>query len=788
MLGGNWVISYRWRIIAAAILFVGFFGYGAQYLQINNDMRAFFGKQNPQLLKFENIENIFSKNENVLIAIAPKDGKVFTRKTLAAIEELTALCWGIPYSSRVDSITNFQHIEASEDELIVEDLVQNARDLTNADIAKIKNIALSEPLLVNRLISSSGHVTGININVLKPDESRIEALSQIAHYVHAMTDDFMQKHTDIDIYLTGLIMFDIALGEVSQYEMSSLTPIMLLVLLLIVLISLRSIIGTLITLVVILFSVVVGMGTAGWMGIQITAPSSNAPIVILTLAVADCVHLLVTFFQLMRQGKSKNEAIVESMQINFQAVFLTSLTTAIGFSSMNFSEAPPFRDLGNIVSTGVLGAFLLSVFLLPALVSIIPIKVKVRDKLSSQTSINKIARTVIQHQRIIFGAFLLFSIAMCFGISRIELNDDYIRYFGTKYDFRNDSEFVMKNLTGLSTIEYVLNSGSKNGINDPDYLKTVDNFAAWFASQPKVVNVNTFTDSMKRINKKLHNDDPAYYRIPDKRQDAAQYRLLYEMSLPFGLDLNDQINVEKSSLRVFVTFADLTTKELRDADSRAHQWLKENAPNTMLTSGSGLSLLYAHISGRCIKSMLGATFGALLLISFILMLALRSTKTALISLIPNLLPIFMAFGLWGLTEGRVGLAFSVLAAVTIGIIVDDTTHILCKYLKARRDLGLKPDDAIIYTYNTVGVAIVVTSITLCAGFLVLSVSGFKPSSDMGIMTVMTLVIATILDLFLLPLLIIRFEKQKMTEQTCQDRPAFDQIENYTTLSAKSHTN
>ncbi len=782
---GNWVILYRWPIIVLTILFVCFAGFGGQYLQLNNDTRVFFSEQNPQLLTLEEVENIFSKNESVLIAVAPRNGNVFTRETLAAVEELTALSWKTPYSSRVDSITNFQHIKAEDDELIVEDLIQNAQSFTDADIAYSKKIALSEPLLVNRLISSSGHVTGINVNIIKPDENRIAALGNIAKYIRTMTDDFKQKHPDLDIYLTGLIMLDITLGEASQNEMAILIPIMLLVLLGLVLVSLRSITGTLLVLVVILFSVITGMGFAGWMGIQITPPSSNAPVVILTLAVADCIHFLVTLFQLMRKGKSKNEAIVESLRINFQAILLTSVTTAIGFLSMNFSEAPPFRDLGNMVAAGVLAAFCYSILFLPALIAALPLKVKVRPSVTRQPAINKLARFVVRRQGVIFWVLLIFSVTISFGVLKIDLNDDYIRYFDTNYDFRTDSDFVMKNLTGLYTIEYALDSGAPAGINNPDFLKTVDKFSTWYATQPHVVNVNTFTDSLKRINKKLHNDDPAFYRIPDEREVAAQYRLLYEMSLPFGLDLNDQINIDKSSLRVVVTLSDLTTKKLRQADARAHQWLKENAPVTMVTSGTGLSLLYAHISGRCINSMLGATFGAVLLISFILMLTLRSFKIGMISLIPNMLPAFMAFGLWGLTAGRVGIAFSVLAAVTIGIVVDDTIHFLSKYLRARREHGLPPDEAVVYAFDTVGVALVVTTTTLATGFLVLSVSGFKPSSDMGIMTVMTIFFAIFLDFFLLPALLIKLDRGQPAVQTAEDPQRLKPAPAYATASLQN---
>jgi predicted RND superfamily exporter protein len=242
------------------------------------------------------------------------------------------------------------------------------------------------------------------------------------------------------------------------------------------------------------------------------------------------------------------------------------------------------------------------------------------------------------------------------------LNDDWIKYFDQSYAIRRATDFAEDNLTGFHVIEYSLDTGSPGGISDPGYLATVDAFSNWYRRQPKVVNVNTITDTMKRLNRNMHGDDRTYYRIPDRRDLAAQYLLLYEMSLPFGLDLTNQINVDKSATRMTVTLKNTTTRELREMDTRARDWLKANAPASMFTYGSGLSIIWAHLSRRNIHSMLGASVGALVLISIILIFALRSFKLGLLSLIPNLAPATMSFGVWGLTVGRVGLGLSVVAA------------------------------------------------------------------------------------------------------------------------------
>ena len=180
----------------------------------------------------------------------------------------------------------------------------------------------------------------------------------------------------------------------------------------------------------------------------------------------------------------------------------------------------------------------------------------------------------------------------------------------------------------------------------------------------------------------------------------------------------------------------------------------------MFTYGSGLSIIWAHISQRNINNMLLASFGALVLISLLMIIALRSVKLGLLSLIPNLTPALVGFGTWGLLIGRVGLGLSVVVAMTLGIVVDDTVHFMSKYLRARREHGMPPQDAVHYAFNTVGTAMWVTTVSLTAGFLVLTLSGYKMNAEMGLLTAITITLALVLDFLFLPILLMKTDKDK----------------------------
>jgi predicted RND superfamily exporter protein len=227
------------------------------------------------------------------------------------------------------------------------------------------------------------------------------------------------------------------------------------------------------------------------------------------------------------------------------------------------------------------------------------------------------------------------------------------------------------------------------------------------------------------------------------------------MSLPYGLDLNNQIDIDKSATKIAVTLKTLTSNEVIAFDDAVENWLQQNTPSITVYSSSP-TLMFAHLGKRNITSMLEGTSIALLLISGVLIFFLGSFKYGVISLLPNLTPALTAFGIWGITVGQVGLGLSVVTGMTLGIIVDDTVHFLSKYLRARREKGLNAEDAVRYAFNSVGIALVVTSFVLVAGFMIMAQSHFYLNSSMGLLTSAVILLALFIDLTLLPSLLIQF--------------------------------
>ncbi len=755
----QFILRYRWLVVALSVIWIAIMGAGAQHLTFTNDYRVFFGDDNPQLMAFEYLQDTYAKNDNAMFVLVPKDGEVFTRETLGAVAWLTERAWQTPYSTRVESITNYQHTSADGDDLLVEDLAYDAASLGDDDLRRIREIALNEPVLVNRLISPRAHVTGVNITVELPGVDPIVENPEVVDFVRALRAEFEQKYPDIEVKLTGIVMMNQAFPEASQYDMSTLFPLMLLLFVVVLFFWVRGFAGTLATFMIIIFSIVGAMGMAGWFGIALTPPSFSAIMIIPTMAIADSVHVLMNYVLARQQGESREAAMTDSIRINLQPVFLTSVTTAIGFLSMNFSDAPPFHDLGNIVAMGVMIAFVLSVTFLPAVMMILPGRQTVAETASSRIMARFVEFVIAKRRKLLLGMGLGCLLLISF-VPQNELNDNFVKYFSERIEFRRDADFASANLSGLYLIDYSLESGQDGGVSDPMFQQHVENFANWYRAQPEVIHVNVITDTFKRLNKSMHGDDPGWYRLPDMRDLAAQYLLLYEMSLPYGLDLNNQLNIDKSATRMTVMLYNMTTTTVLDLEERAQAWLRENTPPGMHAAGASPTIMFSHIGERNIKSMLLGTTLALILISLILVFALRSIKIGLLSLIPNLIPAALAFGAWGIAVGQIGLALSVVTGMTLGIVVDDTVHFLSKYLRARRENSLGSEDAVRYAFNTVGLALVVTSLVLIAGFTVLTFSAFMLNSQMALMTAVTIVFAIVADFLLLPPLLMALDRKE----------------------------
>lgn len=754
----QWVIAllvnHATPLALVNLVMLALLAFGASQLTLSSGIRVLFSPDDPNLLAEIAIEEAYGREDNILLVVDAGDGAIFAQPNLETLQAMTLASWQVPHSRRVDSVTNFLHTTVVEDDITIAALVEDAAALSAGDIEARRDVALNEPLLVGRLISANGRVAAINITLNLQEEGKAQALASAVEYARGIARSAEADNPGVTVQLAGLALTEQTLAEVTAADGASLIPLLFVMVLVVLALLLRSPLAAFCTIVTIMLSVVAGMGYAGWAGMSINSVNVSAPTIIMTLAVADCIHLLSSFLRRLVECEDRRAALTHALNQTLYPIVLTSVTTAIGFLSMNFSDSPPFGELGTISAVGVMAALWVTMTILPALVMLLPFKPS--QKKAAQCPMEPLANWVVTRHNAIFWSFLCGIVLIVGFVPRMELNDDPAGYFSADIPLTSAIATVEEKLSGTQNVHYSLDSGQSGGVADPEFLADAGRFVDWLRQQPEVTNVDSFIDTMKRLNRVMHADDPQWYRLPDSRELAAQYLLLYEISVPYGQDVTHQVTADKSALKITAVLKNQKSAVL-DFEERSRQWLAANAPH-LVTRGAGHAVSFASIGLRNINNMLWGSLFAIVLVSACLLLAFRSLRFGALSLIPNLFPALISLGIWSALVTEVNMAASVVFSMTLGIVVDDTTHFLVRYRQARITNRLPAGEAIRDTLTSVGRALVTTSVVLTAGFLVLVQSDFSVNATSGVLMSLTIVIALILDMLFLPALLLKADR------------------------------
>lgn len=765
-------ILMRYRIVLAifSLVLTVFITLGAQKLYFEADYKIYFEKDDPHLLAHEEIQDAYTKTDNIAVLIKPMQGDIFNKKMLTLVHDLTEIAWQTPFVVRVDSLSNFQHTSAQDDDLLVDSLVLEPAELDAKRINDIKTVALTEKELYNRMISVDGDVALINIILELPPvvdlnadietqrQQRTERDSShpaVVNFWRDVISQQEQEYGDVEMHLNGVTVITNSFNESALDDTTTLIPLVYIVILISLALFLRSIGAVFGSLLIIICASLASIGSAGWIGYALNTTNLSTPLIVLTIAVCDAVHLLSIYLRNLSLGLSAEEAMSESLRLNAQPIILTSITTAVGFLTLNFSISPPFQELGNMTAIGVIWAMVLTFTMLPAVSMFL---VRKRKPVRTQNNYLALFADVIINNHI--KVLVVASIVAVSLIAMMPLNvvdDDPITYFKKGVPFRDASEFSIEHLPAVKDLSFSISCGEASCINDPSFLNMLDRFSDWLKTKPSVEHVSSYSNVIKRLNKSMNGDQKKFYQIPEQADLSAQYNLMYEMSLPYGLDLNNQLDLDKSSSKISIMTNQITNAELINLADEAHKWLKDNHGENV-KPGASVSLMFAHIGENNIRSMIVGGFFALLGITLTILIALKSFRYALVSLVPNCIPAFMAFGLWGLLVGQVNMAVASVFSISLGILVDDTVHFISKYRRGRLVKNLSPEEAIHYAFNNVGLALIITTVVLALGFGILGFSDFNLNAMSGSLVAITIVLALVFDFLMLPPILMLCDK------------------------------
>ena len=727
-------------------------GMGAKDAQFSANQRDFFKPDDKNLNDLIQIEDDYTSDKNVMVLVEPHNQNVFTPNTLKAIQELTEFGWSIPYSQRVESLSNHLYTRVNGDELTVDFLVDDVAALSPQDLLERKRYATSKAGVKDYLITRDGDLSLVSVILNFPAEDDGQAAVKVVEYVHEYVDQLRQQYPDIDFRVVGGVAVETSLPAIVQDDGRTIFPFALILVFLFLTLTLRDLVANIACIVTAVLAIMAGMGAILWSGVKVSPILVNTPSIIVIIAMADCIHLMVNYAQGLAQGLDKKTALEKSIEVNFSPIIFTSLTTAISFFALNFSESPPFAHMGTAAGVGILYAMLASLTFLPALVYYLPSKARGVTKMPNMGGL---IRFYQPHANKIIIGFVLVMVTLASFIPMNRLDDNFVEFFDEDLEVRRNMDFMIERISGSVVVNISIPATENGGIYDPLYLNLLEDLEQRLHENPQLRFTTSLLEVMKTLNKNLHEDNADWYRVPDSRELASQYLLMYEMSLPFGQDLNNLINFDRSESRVIAVYDQLSDKELINLEHRIQQWLDQHQFDTKQATIGSANLAFAHMQYTNVNNLSKGFVLALILISFLLIAMFRSWSLGLISMVPNLFPAAMAFGIWALISGKIGFGMSVGITITLGIVVDDTIHFLAKYKYAREQLHYNNYKAVQYAMDTVGVAMLLTTAMMAIAFTSLLWSDFIPNQDLGMITIVTIVCAVLVDLILLPILLLK---------------------------------
>lgn len=729
-------------------------------IYIDNSVDVFFNKQSDHYIDFQEWKREFGSGQLIMLAFKDKD--IFTSSNLSLISRLTKRFEGLKYVDKVSSLTNVNNIVGEQDDFIVRYLIEEIPQDPQG-LASLRQEALSNPLYRKNIISDDGTCAAIIIELENVKGASDRYKKETLEAVDAIAREEFPSH--LSFHISGFTAIEFVYALYMQNDLRVFMPFMLVILLIILIISFRTFWGVVLPLLVTVISLIWTLALLYVFGYSINNVTTLIPPVMLSITLLESIHFLWELIVTAR-GKTLQEAMNErdalignSMKHLFKPCFLTNITTAVGFWALCISGVPPIRQLGVTAGIGVLFAFILTFTFLPALLK----QFNLLDKISprgkegflfqpdhSDAFFRQVVAFSLRHKRgIVLASFVLFVVSAILAF-HIKTETSVIEYFRKDTPIYKATNFIEENLGGVHFLTVSFKSEASDYFKDPAVLKEIEKLHVFLSGIAGVDKVTSPVDYLKEINASFHNEDSAFYVLPDDRKLISQYLLLYGAD-----DLNDFVNSQWDWLSVQVRLKEHSTVRLKKIITSIEEYLGQ-MPLEAQKQVLGQTVLEVDSNEAVTSGQIQSLALAMFLIFGMMLIDFRSLSLGLLSILPNALPIMLNFGIMGGCGIRLDSATSMISDIGIGIIVDDTIHFFHAYGEAYKRTG-NPEDAIMQSFAFKGKPTLITSLILIAGFGVLTLSKFMPTFYFGFLSALLIFNGLWVELFLSPAILAFFK-------------------------------
>ncbi len=769
----QFVCRYKWATFIVMFLIIMGLMSQLDKLVVDTSTESYFRDNDPALMQLQSFRDQFGEDSVLVVGINPPDvfDIEFLKKLKAFHLELED---EVPFLDEVRSLVTVDHIQGRKGELLVEELL-NELPTNQEELAALRAFVLSNQNYRNTYISEDGKFTTVLVRsdafaddeliegqnsdseqTAKKRQKRVLGGEDNATFVNAVRAIAEKYETeDFPIYVSGYPVFihhtSVMLGEDTDLVMKIGFAVIAVFLLLVF----RRVSGIILPQLVVFCVMFSTFGLMAITGVPMTSTSQVLPVFLLVMGIGASVHLMSMFFQFYDKTGDKEHSVVEAMKHSGLPILLTSLTTAVGLISFSGAELLTVAQLGVFAAIGVMLAFVYTVTVIPALIAIFPIRkrktVRETPKLVSQV-LTGMGDAAVAKPWWIIGAAAIIAAVGIWGATKTNFSHDPVRWFPEDDKVRIATELVDKELKGSMTMEILVDTGEKGKLYEPEImskLAEVNQFAENLQQGEVFIGKSTsIVDVVEEINYAMNESKPEAYSVPDDRSTIAQELLLFDNSGSTTTEMLVDINYSKARITLKLPWIDAISyasviRNLEETTRIMFDGLAE-------TEVTGMLALLTQTFDKMINTMKNSYLIAGIAITVMMILLIGNLKLGLLSMIPNFLPIIMAFGFMGIMGMPIDAASILMGSVVLGLAVDDTVHFMYNYNRYFKESGVC-SKAVHNTLMTTGQAILFTTIILCAGFTVnATVSSMQNVANTGIVFIFAFITAFLADLLLMP--------------------------------------
>jgi predicted RND superfamily exporter protein len=736
------IIKHPWLALLLSFLISLPFLFFLPLVKTVENVDYFTLEGDPDVAYYKNFKNVFGNDEFFLIAFKDKD--IFTKENLTLIRDISSRLEQMDDVRKVISLSTVSETIGEEDYFLVQDFLHEIPE-DKAALKGLKQKAIQNPLYRDSIISKDGSTAAIV--VLTHERPEDEAYRKRLIHKTSMILHEYEGVVNRTFHIAGWTVTNLRLSEYMKKDVARFIPVVYLMIMLVIFFLFRNVKIAFLAFLNISLCLSCTMGFLAMIGATLNNVTTIIPPLIMALSLADTIHVFTHYLSnKTKDGKTEN-ALLKALLDVYKPCLLTSATTVAGFLSLRLSHIPPIQEFALISSMGIVLAFIFSFLFLPALTVLFSPSSGYREN-DSMPLIDHILNTFIMLNRrhgnaILIVCSLLTIIAIFLG-TRITVETNLVEFFKRSLPLRQSLSFVEENLSGTETINISIKGNAKDIFKVPKNVLFLETLQKYIASLPEIDMTNSLVDFIKDMNESFHNEDTSYYSVPETREMIAQYLLLYDSD-----DIDDFINPSFDHARIIARTNRHSTSEIEMIIRNIETFLREKTPATLEARVTGETRQRINIASDMVSGQVKSLSLAVIVISVLMFVVFRSFSLGLLSMLPNVFPIILNFGIMGALGIHLSTATSLISAVAIGIAVDDTIHFLHKYKKERTE-ERGTHEAIQNTIRIKGKAMLTTSVILASAFGTLTLSSFMPTLQFGSLTALIMISALAGDLLLLP--------------------------------------